>query len=515
MSKLKSIWTLGMLVCALSGAWAQDSSTPPQEPAPESNQQPVPAYGQDNAPAAISENPPLSGLDLPSIEPHAAPLSYLQPGATFSESAESNAGNVAGGSGVTSVSRALGSLTLKRLWSNYDLALDYVGGVGYYSINGAGLKLLQQMDVDQKISWKRGQLSLRDSFSYLPEGNFGGAYGSNGSQGIGSLGNTSFGIFANGSSFGTLGLAPRIVNVSLVDVSENLTPKSAVTAAGGYAFTHFYGNDVSTGSSFFNSSQTSAQLGYNRVLTPHTQIALVYGYQAFDFSYAGTSFHTQIIQGLYGHRISGRMDLLLGAGPQFTSIGSDCTILDALTGDPHCSINQSGQPLGTIPNNKLGVAAQARLRYRFTKTSLSLTYHRFETSGSGLFLGSQSDILSLDAQRPLSRVWNAFTDIGFSRNDRLQNLTQAELATCNLPGQTRLGLPPCPGVDANTATYAFAGFGVHRAFGREFHAFATYQFNEILFDHSYCVPNTPCNRISNRNVLTFGLDWIPRPMRID
>src|SRR5205814_3921759 len=97
MSKLKSIWTLGMLVCALSGAWAQDSSTPPQEPAPESNQQPVPAYGQDNAPAAISENPPLSGLDLPSIEPHAAPLSYLQPGATFSESAESNAGNVAGG----------------------------------------------------------------------------------------------------------------------------------------------------------------------------------------------------------------------------------------------------------------------------------------------------------------------------------------------------------------------------------------------------------------------------------
>ena len=91
MSKLQSILTLSMLAFALSGAWAQDTSTPPAstEPVPQSGQQePIPAYGQDNAPPPISENPPLSGLDLPSLEPHAAPLSYIQPGATFSESAE-------------------------------------------------------------------------------------------------------------------------------------------------------------------------------------------------------------------------------------------------------------------------------------------------------------------------------------------------------------------------------------------------------------------------------------------
>jgi hypothetical protein len=442
-------------------------------------------------------------------------LSYLQPGATFSESADSNAANVAGGSGFSSVSRGLGSLTLKRLWSNYDLALDYVGGVGYYSLTGQGFKLLQQMDLDQKITWKRGQLSVRDSFSYLPEGNFGGAYGSTGSQGIESLGNSSFGMFANGSSLGTLGLAPRILNVSLADVSENLTPKSAITAAGGYAFTHFYGNDVATGASFIGSSQTSAQVGYNRLLTSHTQIALVYGYQAFDFSIQGTAFHTHIIQGMYGHRISGRLDLLLGAGPQFTFIGSACTVFDVLAGNPNCSTNQSGQPIGTIPNTKVGVAAQARLRYKFTKASLSLMYQRFETSGAGLFLGSQSDIVSLNLERPLSRVWSSFANIGYARNDRLQNLTAVEQASCNLPGQTAPNLPPCPGVNANTANYGYAGFGVHRAFGRDFHGFASYQFNEISFDHSYCVPNIPCGRISNRNVFTFGLDWTPRPIRID
>jgi hypothetical protein len=375
------------------------------------------------------------------------------------------------------------------LWSNYDLALDYIGGVGYYTLRGEGVKLLQQMDLDQKITWKRGQLSVRDTFSYLPEGNFGGAYGSLGSQGIASLGNTAFGMFSNGASLGTLGLAPRILNVSIADISENLTPKSAITAAGGYAFTHFYGNNLATGGPFIGSSQTSAQVGYNRLLSSHTQIALVYGYQGFDFTVQGTAFHSNIIQGMYGHRISGRMDLLLGAGPQFTRINE----------------------FGLFATTKIGVAAQARLRYKFTKSSMDLSYQRFETSGSGLFLGAQSDIVRLSAERQLTRVWGSFIDIGYSHHDRLQNLRPAQQSTCNPPG----GPDTCPGVDANTYSSGFAGAGLHRAFGREFHGFVSYQFNELAFDHSYCGGLAVCNRISNRNVVTFGLDWTPRPIRID
>src|ERR1700758_1831004 len=149
MSRRRTFWIAGMLVCALAGAWAQDSSTPPTETPSQSGQpeqqEPVPAYGQQGTSAINSENPPLSGLDLPSLEPHAAPLSYLQPGATFSESAQSNAGAALGGGGVTSVSNALGSLTMKRLWSHYDLALDYIGGVGYYSLTGQGFESLQQL----------------------------------------------------------------------------------------------------------------------------------------------------------------------------------------------------------------------------------------------------------------------------------------------------------------------------------------------------------------------------------
>jgi hypothetical protein len=415
------------------------------------------------------------------------------------------------------VSRGVGSMVLQRLWSHYDLALDYIGGAAYYSQHGLGWASLQQADVEQKITWKRGQLSLRDSFSYLPEGNFGGAYGSIGSQGISSLGSSAFGGLMGGSTFGTLGLVPRIVNVSVADVSQDLTPKSAFTAAGGYALTHFYGSDQVTGAPFIGSSQITGQAGYNRLLTVHTQIALVYAYEGFDFSVQGTSFHSHVIQGMYGHRISGRMDFLAGAGPQFTHIGiqeiqcSDSTIpvsLCLLAGDQLVTV--------TKPDFRIGVAARVRLRYRFPKTSLELSYSRYLSAGSGFFAGAQTDVARLSAIRPLNRVWSWSADIGYSRNSRLQALTSAQLATCVFPGQQNpRKLPFCPGVDANTYTYGFVGAALHRAFGRNFHGFVSYQFNEIAFDHSYCGGTPLCSRIGNRHLATFGLDWTPRPLRID
>ncbi len=504
MRKMHKIWALGMLAFVLAAAWApaalaQDNSqsatagdaTQQQEPLPQ-QPQPIPAYGDVNVPAPISENPPLSGLDLPSLEPHAAPLSYIQPGATFSESADSNVGNGTISQSFVSVTRAIGSVTLQRLWSNYDLAVDYFGGAGYYDQLGIGWKALQQMDLQQKVTWKRGQFAIRDSFSYLPEGNFGGAYGSQGSQGIQSLGESAFGSFWGGSGLGTFGLTPRIMNVSLADISENLTPKSQITAAGGYAFTHFYGSQAD-GANFIGSSQVSGQVGYDRILTPHTQVAAVYGYQGFDFSIFGTAFHSHIIQLMYGHRITGRMDLLIAAGPQFTHL-----------------------ELEGIPDFRIGGAGQFRLRYAFPKTRVDAWYQRYLTGGSGLFAGAQTDMASVHADRPLTRLWSVFADIGYSRNTRLQPLPLDLQTTCVPLGALNPdGLPLCPGVLANSYQYGFVGGGVHRPFGHNWHAFASYQFNELYFNSSYCGITTQCNRIGNRNVITVGLDWTPRPIRID
>src|ERR1700735_750443 len=143
MKRWRNFWALGILGWALSGAWAQDSSVPSTSDAtPQMGQQPP----QDTTPPPVSDNPPLSGLDLPALEPHAAPLSYIQPGATISESADSNVAGDPGNGSVHSVTRGLGSITLERQWSHYDLALDYVGGAAYYNAYGLGFKTLQQMD---------------------------------------------------------------------------------------------------------------------------------------------------------------------------------------------------------------------------------------------------------------------------------------------------------------------------------------------------------------------------------
>src|SRR5258708_17417713 len=107
---------LVVLAVALSPAGGQDTSTPaatgasadtnPQEP----GTPPVPAYGQENPPLPVTENPPLSGLDLPGLEPHASPLSYLQPGEHVTESVDSTVSDALGGSSVRSYAPWFGTI---------------------------------------------------------------------------------------------------------------------------------------------------------------------------------------------------------------------------------------------------------------------------------------------------------------------------------------------------------------------------------------------------------------------
>ena len=300
------ILTLTLSLCGSSVAFAQDQDN--QQPA-----SPAAAFGQDNPAPTVSENPPISAIDQPGLEPHAAPESFLLPGLHFSESVDSNVQDSLGGSSVGTVTRGLGSLTLQKLWKNYDVAMDYIGGASYYSRTGVGLQQLQQFDMDNRINWKRGQLAIRDSFSYLPEGTFGfGAYGGSGAynSGLGStgdrnmLGGMAFAGQANlfqggGGGFLNVGQVPRLTNLGMVDVVENLTPKSAITVVAGYGLVHFYGSLLS----FAGTEQNVTFVGsselyrpsclHDRVLNPKDQVAVSYGYQGFNFSTANSAFSFQ------------------------------------------------------------------------------------------------------------------------------------------------------------------------------------------------------------------------------
>jgi hypothetical protein len=277
-----------------------------------------------------------------------------------------------------------------------------------------------------------------------------------------------------------VGQQPRMTNVAVADLVESLNPRSSVTLAGAYGLVHFIN------SGFINSRQISAQAGYNYQINRKDQIAVVYGFQDFRYpSTVGTHFNSHLVSVLYGHRISGRMDLILGGGPQLTQIHT-------------CVSPLSGIPCVPVSNSRLSGAGRATLRYRFPKTSLGLSYDHYNTTGSGLFVGATSDVARFDATRPLGRVWSGTANIGFSHNRRVASNPLVS-----------------PVNNARTFDYLYAGGAVHRQLGRQFSLFIGYQFNNLAFDSTFCGTATSCSRMSQRHVGLIGLDWHPRPIRLD
>lgn len=476
-----------------SGQQTPDSGTP-------SSSTPAPAFGQNGPPPQQNvDNPPISGLDLPNLDPNASSRSFLVPGVHVSQAVDTNIGTQLGGGAVQGVTRGLGSLALQKLWTHYDVGVQYVGGGAYYGGQHLGWTQFHSLDGDQRYLWRTGQLAFRDSFSYLPEGAFGyGAYGGSGALGgVGGLGGGGGGItgvglgggtgalLGGGGQLGSLGQSPRISNVSIADITQAISPRSSVTLGGSFGLVHFISGTDSTivnGTTvtFLNSQQAGGQAGYNYQINRSDQVGLLYAYQSFHFptNVAG-DFRTHVFHILYGHRISGKMDLVLGGGPQVTTINQPATSITPATS-----------------NSNISASGQALLRYRFTLTNLTASYNRYNSSGSGFYGGAKTNLFRLTANRPFGRNWSGTADVGYTTNSRI------------LPQATG-------GVGGQSFNYWYFGGSLHRQFGREFSAFVSYTFNNLGFDSTFCGNAPSCNRTSRRQVALFGLDWTPHPIRLD
>ncbi len=479
---MKALRYIGVVV-VLAGmaAWAQtDVAQQPSDSTQPASSAPAGAFGQDEPAPQVSQFPPLSGLDEATLEPNYAARSFLIPGFQITEMADSNASNSlkTGAGSFTGDTHMLGSLALQRIWRKYQASVDYRGGASIYT----GHKVLPNsqvhaMDLDNRILWRTGALSIRDSFSYLPEGIFGGGFGGvagaggiqGGTLGGGMLGGGAGQNFFGGPQYGALGSSPRIMNISVVDLQNSLSPRSAVTLAGGYALSHF----TTSSSGLIDSRQITAQAGYNYALSRRNTVAVSYGFQQFTFPFGGGArFNDHVVQLLFGHQISGRMDLIIGGGPQFVSLSS-----------------------GTSGSNfRISGAGRATLRYRFRKASVSLGYDRYETAGAGLFAGATTDMGRFSVMRPISRRWDVMGDIGYSHNQRVQASSL--------------------GVNAGSYDYGYAGGRLTHTFNRSWQGFLMYQFNNLRLNTPVCT-GTLCGNTSNRHVIGIGVAWHPQAIRLD
>ncbi len=445
------------LVGLLLGVTAWGQQDPSQAPAT-----PAPAFGQELPPPQVTLAPPVTSLDQASLEPAVAARSYLQPGVHLTESVNSNLGS----NGTVGITRILGSLDMTRFWNRYAFSADYVGGASLYSDNWGQPTQVHEMTAAQRYSWRNGQIQVRDCLTYLPEGSFGFS-GFNGVGG-GALGG-SCGISGSGGTFGSLGNGSRLTNAATLDLRESLSPRSSITAAGGYTFTDFTNNTTNnTSQATRNSRQENAQVGYSRVLNHFDQLGLQYGFDHFEFPLAAAgSINSQTIQVQFEHAVSGRMDLTLGAGPQFITL----------------------HPVQTPTTSQVSVAARAILRYKFSRDTISLSYNRHTTAGSGIQLGSQTDEVRASLGRALTRLWTASLDTGYSHHNAL------------------LPVPTNSNATGGSYQMGFGGGGLNRRLGRFFSLQMHYQYTYQLFSSNIAS--------SNRHIGDITLSWHPAPIRLD
>ncbi len=468
MLRMRTIrWAL--LVCAMSiGASAQTSSQSQPDTTP------APAFGQ-NAPVLDPENPPVSGLDEPGLNLHTATRSFISPALLVSESADTNGSNNFGSGGLESVSHVLGAFDLQQFWPKSDLFLEYLGGGAFYS-SPYNVKQLQAAGLEAKTRWRTGQVTLRDAFSYLPDGSFQMGYGgtpgfglANSGMGSGIMGGGLPGMINPIGELGSVGNIPRIQNTAILDAVQAISPVSAITVLGGFSDAHFY-DPTNT---LVDSDEVTIEGGYSRLLFRHDQIGAIYAFQLFQFpQVTGGEIYLHIFNLRWSHTISGRLRLVAGAGPEYIDLEQGGNVT-------HWSYS-----------------ARVQLQYKMGRASMVASYEKFTSAGSGFYAGANTQAARLGYIRPLGRTWVFYGALDYSHNTKLQS--------------TLLGL----GVNAASYDEGSAGAILRKHMGRTYDFFASYRFSEVGFSSPVTVGGST-GRISERQVGAIGVEWHPRPTRIE
>jgi hypothetical protein len=264
----------------------------------------------------------------------------------------------------------------------------------------------------ESFDWRRWTLQIADQFSYLPESAF-GFYGFSGLDTYGlNLGGGSFGASGMALGGGTMAYSPllngaiqpnqtilngygRRMSNSVVTELEYRRGRSGITTAAVYGTLDFLD------AGFIDSNALTLFAGYNYSLTRRDIIAITGTYSDFRFSGFFPGVINRGANLTYGHKLSRKFYLNMGAGPVLS------TTFTPGVGNANTTI----------------WSTYDSLEYRLAKGSLELSYSRSPTTGSGVLLGAENDWVSLLAQRELSHSTRAVLYLGYAHNNTLQKAT--------------------------------------------------------------------------------------------
>jgi hypothetical protein len=325
------------------------------------------------------------------------------------------------------------------------------------------------LGITETFHWQRNTISLVDQFGYFPETSFG--YGGViGSPGLTTTTGGLQSVFTPGESILT-GAGQRVTNSFAAQLDRALSGRSSFTLVGGYSLLHYFDNNL------FDYSDFSAQGGYNYQMTQRDTIAVIYHFDEIRYSSTSPTIENHTLQVSYGRRMTGRLAFQAAAGPEISFYPSSL-VAGATSTNSTAHVSWSMNTALTYQQKQ--------------RTSLGLTYSHGVTGGSGVFLGSQSDLVSGSLNYQLSGVSNLGFTSGYSRNRELNNAGVTSSQVFN---------------------YWFGGANFSRSLSRIWRINLAYELQYQESNLGFCI-STPCATSFTRHVVSLGLNWNARPMRL-
>jgi hypothetical protein len=446
----------------VAGAAAQNQAGAPAAPEPPAANAAPDQAGGNMAP----DTRPLTGAQALTLGTQDLP-SFLVPKLHFAQTVDSNPDVFVPNSDVGTVSSITGELELQRVSRNRLFTMRYQGGGMFYE-NGSSLgglqrnSTFQRLGLTQHFDFGRWSLLFSDETGYTSSSAFGG--GANAGAAV-------IGPAALAGGINLAGLNPNLVpaqnlltqigsqvsNSAVVETDYRLNARSTVTVTGNYGILR------SPDGNLVDSNQEGVNLGYSRNLTARDTVGITYGFTQFGYVGMDNRTRSHTAQLLYGHRITGRLSLQVGAGGGITQV--------------HTAVQSQNLTLWN---------AQANLHYLVHRTDFTASYARSVNSGSGVMLGANSDVVSGGFSRPFLRRWLTSTTVGYSRNSAL--------------------------IAGDTYSTFYANSGVQRRLGLYNGVFASYSFQRQTGLGVFC---TGCGDQSNRHIFTVGFDLGFRPIRME
>ena len=397
--------------------------------------------------------------------------SFWQPSFNLTSTADSDALSANNNTGWTTYTTFLAAVDLHRITGGSDLTVSYVGG-GTVSNDGAvGNSVTQELELAQKFSFRRAAISFFDQVAYLPEQSFG--YG-----GLGGLtlpGGGSSGLQNGLAPDGTI-LTPRgqrITNAFLTQVDVRLNGRSSLTFVGGYTLLHYFDNNL------LDLNDSIAQVGYNYQWTREDTISVLYRFNAYRYKDFNQSINDHVVLLNYGRRITGRLALQIGVGPEVTMFAVPITgSSSAATGSGQTQINWS---------------LNSALTYAFERTSVGLSYVRGVGGGSGVLAGSESNTLNANANHQFARTLSGGINVGYARNNGLGTGALNTTAT------------------NQTYDYWFSGVTFNKSWGPMLNMLFNYQMQYQNSNAAFCV-GPVCGGSIIRHMVSVGFSWRDHPL---